>query len=262
MREELTPEEIDSGLRYLIKDGLASQALATLTGGAFLVAFALQLGASNYHIGLLAAIPIWGTLSDRFSNKSVLAICGPMFILGILAWTFTTLPEKHSLTLPLLIVIHLVMGISTAGVALSTFNIAMKLAPKGRATNYLAVNTLVNSLAAGTAPIVGGALVDLFSKRSFSITLNWESPETRLAIPALVFSQWDFFFLFAFIIGLASLQLLAFVEEVGHVQERVVLREFFFELRQTVRVITSAAGVRQFPPFWILTRLKNRRGRS
>jgi len=54
-KETLTEEEVQSGLRAVIKDGMASTAMATLTGGPFLVAFALKLGASNLVIGLLAA---------------------------------------------------------------------------------------------------------------------------------------------------------------------------------------------------------------
>jgi len=57
VKDTLTEEEVRSGLRSVIKDGLASQTMVTLTGGAFLVAFALKLGASNLVIGLLAAIP-------------------------------------------------------------------------------------------------------------------------------------------------------------------------------------------------------------
>jgi len=57
VRDTLTEEEVQSGLRSVIKDGLASQTMATLTGGVFLVALALKLGASNLVIGLLAAIP-------------------------------------------------------------------------------------------------------------------------------------------------------------------------------------------------------------
>ncbi|MGH6946337.1 MAG: hypothetical protein ACREDZ_03335 [Kiloniellales bacterium] len=45
------------GLGWLIRNGVASQGMETLTAGAFVVAFALQLGASNLMIGLLAAIP-------------------------------------------------------------------------------------------------------------------------------------------------------------------------------------------------------------
>ncbi|MBU2548007.1 MAG: hypothetical protein KKB20_06340 [Proteobacteria bacterium] len=56
-KEKLSEEEVAQGLRYVLKDGIASQAMMTLTGGAFLVSFALELGASNAFIGYLAALP-------------------------------------------------------------------------------------------------------------------------------------------------------------------------------------------------------------
>ena len=54
--DALTEEEIKSGLRVVIRDGMGSTSMTTITGGAFLVAFALKLGASNLVIGLMAAI--------------------------------------------------------------------------------------------------------------------------------------------------------------------------------------------------------------
>jgi hypothetical protein len=57
VKDTLTEEEIQAGLRSVIKDGLATRVKVTLTGGVFLVAFALKLGASNSVIGLMAAIP-------------------------------------------------------------------------------------------------------------------------------------------------------------------------------------------------------------
>ena len=57
MENDLSEEEVQKGLKAVIKDGLTSQAMITLTGGVFLVAFALRLGASNKVIGLLAGIP-------------------------------------------------------------------------------------------------------------------------------------------------------------------------------------------------------------
>ncbi|HID31345.1 MAG TPA: MFS transporter, partial [Desulfobacterales bacterium] len=142
----------------------------------------------------LAFLRIWGKISDRFSNKSVLGVSGPLFMLCILGWTFTTMPEKHVLTMPLLIAIHILMGISTAGVTLATGNIGLKLAPKGKATAYLAANSIVNSLAAGIAPILGGRFADFFAGRELAWDLTWTSPKGELVIPTLNFQQWDFFF--------------------------------------------------------------------
>ena len=55
-KETLTEEDVQRGMKAIIKDGMASTAMATCTGGVFLTAFALALGASNSIIGLLAAI--------------------------------------------------------------------------------------------------------------------------------------------------------------------------------------------------------------
>jgi len=44
-------------LKNVIRDGIASQAMGVCTGGVFLVALAVELGASNLVVGFLAAIP-------------------------------------------------------------------------------------------------------------------------------------------------------------------------------------------------------------
>jgi len=198
----------------------------------------------------LAFLRIWGRFSDRFSNKSVLGVSGPLFMLCILAWTFTTMPEKYILTIPLLVAIHIFTGISTAGVSLASGNIRLKLAPKGRATSYLAASSLVNSLAAGIAPILGGNFADFFAKRELSWTLKWTSPARELIIPTLNFQQWDFFFFLAFLIGLYSIHRLALVKEVGEIKEKIVISELMSEVRKGVRNFSTAGDLRsliQFP---------------
>jgi hypothetical protein len=56
IKDTLTEEELQSGLRALIKDEMTRTSRATLMGTAFLVAFALELGASNLVTGLMSAI--------------------------------------------------------------------------------------------------------------------------------------------------------------------------------------------------------------
>jgi len=212
----------------------------------------LELGMSSI-IGLtvlsllmnFSFLRIWGKLSDRFSNKSVLAVSGPLFMLCILAWTFTTMPGRYTLSVPLLIAIHIFMGISIAGVTLASGNIALKLAPRGQATPYLVANSLINSLAAGLGPILGGRFADFFAKRELSWTLRWRSPGGDLLLPTLNLQQWDFLFFFAFLIGLYSIHRLASVREVGEVEEKVVVREFISQSWGMVRNLSSAGGIRQ-----------------
>jgi len=194
-------------------------------------------------------LKVWGRYTDRFSNKSVLAICGPLFILSILAWTFTTMPERYFLTIPLVVAIHIVMGLSSAGVSLASGNISMKLAPEGQATAYLATNTIANSIAAGIAPILGGKFADFFSGRELAWTLEYTSPGGTFALPTLNLQQWDFFFAIAFLIGLYSMHRLAMIKESGEVSEKIVARELVTEVRSQVRILSSVEGLRQMVSF-------------
>lgn len=79
---DISEARLESGLRYLISDGICSQTMGVLTGGAFLVAFALQLGASNFVVGMFAAImPLCQLLQipsillvEKFRNRKALVV--------------------------------------------------------------------------------------------------------------------------------------------------------------------------------------------
>ncbi len=203
---------------------------------------------------------VWGRFIDRFSNKSVLGICGPLFMISILAWTFTTFPEKHAYTVPLLITIHVVMGIGMAGVTLAGGNIALKLAPRGSSTAYLGDTSLINSLTAGAAPIIGGQFADFFAKRQFTWDFTYTDPDGALKFQALNFQAWDFFFFLAFLIGLYSLHRLAFVREQGEVAEGTLLHEILSVFSRPLRNFTTIGGLRNvilYPSYMVRLRRKN-----
>ncbi|MBP2146941.1 MFS family permease [Methanofollis sp. W23] len=193
---------------------------------------------------------VWGEVADLFSHKSVLQISGPIFILAIIAWTFTTLPDTYVLTVPLLIAIHIFIGLSTAGVTLSTNYIGLKLAPKAHATSYLMASSITTYLAAGIAPILGGVFVDYFASREVALTITFSDPTGVLILHPLDFQHWDFFFFFAFLIGLYSLHRLSFVREEGEEKKRVVVHELFTEVRREMRNLSTAGGLRMMasPP--------------
>jgi len=254
----LTQPFKDENFRKLIAFMCSWNFAVNLAGPFFMVYMLRRLGLSmSFIIGLsivsqvlnFTFLKIWGKFTDSFSNKSVLAICGPLFILSILAWTFTTMPEKHFLTVPLLVVIHIVMGLSSAGVSLASGNIGLKLAPQGQATAYLAANTIVNSVAAGIAPILGGKFADFFANRELAWTLKYTTPAREFTLPTLNLQQWDFFFALAFVIGLYSLHRLAMVKEEGEVEEKVVMNELFAEVSGQVRNMSSVEGLRQMVSF-------------
>lgn len=214
------------------------------TGMSLVVMLSVVSQASNF-----AFLGIWGRFSDHFSNKSVLAVSGPLFMMSVLAWTFTTMPEKHVFTLPLVVLIHIVIGIATAGVNLAAGNIALKLAPRGQATSYLATNTLVNAAAATIAPILGGKFADFFATCNLALTLKWSSPGKEVMFQTLDFRHWDFFFALAFCVGMYALHRLSFVEEVGTVEEKVVRQELVAVIMRPIRSLSTAAGLFQILSF-------------
>ncbi len=208
----------------------------------------------------IAVLRIWGRFMDRFTNKSVLRVCGPLFVVSIFFWIFTLNPDRHAFTVPLLVILHIAMGIATAGTVLGTSNIAIRLAPRNAAASYLATSSVANSLSAGIAPILGGCFADFFADRKLSLILKWSSPDTEKVFHALKLNHWDFFFALAFLIGLVSIWLLGKVEEEGEVGGRVVMHEFLYEIVRSVRTVSTVGGVLNgtlFPIGLIKRKLRN-----
>jgi MFS family permease len=141
----------------------------------------------------------------------VLRVSGPIMIGCILMWASTVLFTGTSIIVPVVILVHVLMGMATAGVNLVSGNIGLKLAPKGEATAYLASASLFSSLAAGIAPLLGG-------------------------IVAQYVPQWEYFFLVAFALGMYSLHRLTKVKEDGEVKELVVVKELVSEMRNGVSI--------------------------
>lgn len=101
--ERLSEAEVQEGLQFSIRDGMAAETMIVLTGGAFLTSLALKMGASNFQIGVLAALPtftnifqllsLW--LLQRYRNRRVIAVAGsflarfPLLMIGTLPLLFS-----------------------------------------------------------------------------------------------------------------------------------------------------------------------------
>lgn len=193
---------------------------------------------------------VWGPFSDRFGSKVVLSLSSSLFLLVIIGWAFTTMPERYFLTIPLLVVLHIFAGIATAGVSLSTGTIGMKLAPEGNATAYLAGASLATNLGAGLGPLVGGRFADFFSVRALSINIEWIDPSRTIDLPAVNLTGFDFLFVLAFVIGLVALNTLTTIREEGEVSREIVLEELLAQSQGVTRAVSSVPGLRfaaQFP---------------
>ena len=206
---------------------------------------------------------IWGRLADRFSNKSVLTVSGPLFILSFLIWPFLMLPERHVLTIPLLVLIHVLAGISSAGVALCSSNLALRSAPYGRATAFLAVNALVSGIAATVAPLIAGVSADWFAAKELSLTMRWGTigmEADAVTLPAINLRSLEFIFVIAFILGVYSIHRLLAVREEGEVKERIIIQELYAEVRKLAQHVSNVPGVRQLTAFPYAFLRKRRRG--
>ena len=190
------------------------------------------------------ALRWWGRYADRYGYKSILSLCAPLYLICILGWTFATFPDPHRFTLLLLVGLHALMGVATAGTGLSASSIGLKLAPEGEGTSYLAVISFTNALAAGSSPVVGGLLADFFLKKQLALQLEWSSEEYQRTFSALDVQGWDFFFLFSFLLGLVALYRLAYVQESGEVNEQSLVDEIKLDIQREMRNLSTVTGLR------------------
>lgn len=208
----------------------------------FDVSLVMVLSAVSQLANLLA-LRTWGHLGDRFSNKSVMLVCAPAYVVCIVAMIGASQMDARTPILAWLGLLHVLMGASVAGVTLSSTNIALKLSPRGSATAYVAANALATALAAGIAPILGGLLADFFASRQLELLLRWTSPNGTWALP-LQLTHWDFYFLMAGALGLYAIHRLSLVREEGEIDRREMVGEMLALTRRAIRNVSSVAGLR------------------
>src|SRR5438270_12673955 len=100
----VTPEDVERGKPALVKDAAWASLVSSLYGGVILVGFALALGASPWHIGLLSAVPFLAqvaqlpaiALIERFGERRKIAVIFAglsRLLIGLLA-LIVLVPDK------------------------------------------------------------------------------------------------------------------------------------------------------------------------
>ncbi|HEY1055631.1 MAG TPA: MFS transporter, partial [Emticicia sp.] len=98
-KEILTEEEVQCGMKFGIREGLATETMNVMTTGAFLTALSLLLGASNFQVGLIASLPAFSNISQlltiwlvkRYNNRRAISVLFsilarvPIVVIGIIA---------------------------------------------------------------------------------------------------------------------------------------------------------------------------------
>lgn len=200
-------------------------------------------------LGLLAklssilSIRFWGICSDRYSNKTIIRVCAPVFITCILAWSFTAMGSSPAVSIVLLAIIHIVSGASAAGIDLAINNIALKLAPKEEAISYICARNIMVSIFSASAPIIGGLMGDFFSTHQLSWSVQWQGPNTTSTLALLHLKNWNFYFVIAALLAALSIRLLRNIKEEGEVNSNrlymVIRKVFRTGMRKTLRPLTG-----------------------
>ena len=188
-------------------------------------------------------VRVWGPMADRVGSKTVLLLAASLYLLVIFGWVFTAYPERHFLTMPLLVVLHVFAGIAAAGVTLSMSTITLKVSPEGKATAFMGVAGVASSIGAGIGPIAGGLMADYFSVRTLRLDLSWITPGGVMEMPALALTGFDFLFVIAFVVGLFSLNLLVALREEGEVSRDMALGQLAAGAIPAIQAVSSVPGL-------------------
>jgi MFS family permease len=181
----------------------------------------------SYIIGLniisqvcsIFTIRVWGRYADQYSNKTIIAIGAPLYILCLVGWCFVGIYSNLYNNLALLTGIFIVTGVATAGINLSLTNIGLKLATREEAVVYLAAKNMVTAVFSAIAPLIGGILADYFSDRHIRILGEWGGPHLSKEVRLLALHDFNFLFAIGAILALIALEFLVGVKEEGEVEK-------------------------------------------
>jgi MFS family permease len=186
---------------------------------------------------------LWGRLSDRLSNKAILAVALPVYFACVLGLVFAAVPHNAAIVLAALYGVHFVMGAAGGGISLATGNMGLKLAPHGQGTAYLAAISLVAAITGGLVPILGGSLAHWFEAVQLSVVVRWGLPGQSGEVSVLAFARWQFLFALSFLLGFLVMHALSRIREGEEISERVVMQHFALEALRTVNQVSSVAGL-------------------
>jgi len=165
---QLSSVEVERGLVLTVRDGVFTQMMVTLTGGVFLIDFALGLGASNLAVGVIAAIPALANLlqlpavalveSIRRRRAIVVILSVPARALFFLIALLPFLPASMSGLGVSLLIAALALLYGVASISHCAWNSWMRdLVPTDRLGGLFARRMmLAAAISAVLAPIAGG----------------------------------------------------------------------------------------------------------
>lgn len=184
----------------------------------------------------------WGKVSDRLSNKAILATALPAYFGCTLALVFGDALRDPQWKLAALYAIHIAMGVAGGGIGLAVGNLGLKCAPQGRGTAYLAAIGVVSAAAGGLAPLVAGSLAQAAKDMELSAVIRFATSGQAREFAVVTFAHWEFLFALSALLGLYVMHALSRIQEGKEYSERVVIQEFALEALRMVDTLSSIAG--------------------
>lgn len=201
------------------------------------VVTALAVAGSLANAGALA---LWGRLSARLAHKSVLRVALPVYFLGMALLVLPAQLDNDIAALALFVLLHVLLGAASGGIALASSNLGLELAPQGQGTSYLAMIGLVGAIGGGLAPVLAGAAGEWFQPRQLQLVMRWQAPLTSSELIVIGFAHWEFLFLLCAASGLYVMHRLSLVQEGREAHgQRDVIQQFAIEAARSVDSLSS-----------------------
>jgi MFS family permease len=175
----ISEQQLNAGLRWLTFEGMVSMGFSSITTSGFLAAFALALGANNFQIGLLAAIPyitqllqIAATLLiEKLRWRKAITILtwipAQLFWFLIAAIPFLV-PIPGTSAVIFLLGVMIVRGLLAAITNCSWNTWISDLVPKNILGNFFARRSILSTLATVVFGLGGAFFVDYWGGRGSS----------------------------------------------------------------------------------------------
>jgi MFS family permease len=166
--------QIRQGLKNSIYDGAFAQIMIVLTSGIFLTGFALTLGANEFHIGVLAAIPLMAQLTQlgtsflieqrgaRKKTLLVLATLSRYSWLMLFAVLLLHDPKTHPLGIWILVGVCIISYVSGSAGAVAWLSWMADLVPEKIRGRYFAQRNRILALVGVVVTLVAGYYLDLW----------------------------------------------------------------------------------------------------
>ncbi|MEW6411298.1 MAG: MFS transporter [Candidatus Zixiibacteriota bacterium] len=160
-------------LRYVSREAAYAQVFISLTGGAFLTGLALFLGASDFEIGLVTALPFIAQIAQLLSPWLMPFLGGRkgITVLGLTIGRLVWLPLIPALFFPgawrlyLLFAVLLVSSIATMAATPSWFSWMADIVPRRIRGRFFGTRSAVIAISTLIATVGGSVALDLFVVR-------------------------------------------------------------------------------------------------